>query len=88
MEYKAAWSGCRVVVADRWEKSSKTCSWTCSCCGWVDEDLTLADRTFHCQSCGLVINRDLNAARNLEKLAESSSDSQNACGEGSAGHRS
>jgi putative transposase len=79
--YKARWYGCQVIVADRWFASSRTCS----CCGWVDEQLTLVDRTFHCQSCGLVMDRDLNAAKNLEKLADSSADSQNACGEGSAG---
>ncbi len=81
--YKAAWYGSRVILADRWEPSSKTCSG----CGWVDEDLTLADRTFHCEQCGLVISRDLNAAINLSKLAGSSSDSLNACGVGSAGAR-
>jgi putative transposase len=85
LTYKAAWYGCQVLVASRWEPSSKTCSG----CGWVDEDLTLADRTFVCRNpkvrCGLVIDRDLNAAINLEKLAGSSPDSQNACGEESAG---
>ncbi len=81
LTYKAAWYGCRVIVADRWEKSSKAC---CRC-GWVDEQLTLAARTFRCQNCGLVIDRDLNAAKNLEKLAGSSPDRINACGEGSAG---
>ena len=72
--YKAAWYGARVILADRWEPSSKRCSG----CGWVDADLTLSDRTFHCEQCGLVLDRDLNAAINLEKLAGSSSDSQNA----------
>ena len=81
LSYKAAWYGCRVLVASRWEPSSKTCSG----CGWVDEDLTLADRTFCCEQCGLVIDRDLNAAINLAKLAGSSSERQNACGEESAG---
>jgi putative transposase len=83
LAYKAAWYGCRVVVASRWEPSSKTCSG----CGWVDEDLALSDRVFHCQNpgCGLVMDRDLNAAINLAKLAGSSSDSHNACGAGSAG---
>jgi putative transposase len=81
LTYKAAWYGCRVIVADRWFASSKACSG----CGWVDEALTLADRMFHCQACGHVIDRDLNAAKNLEQLAESSPDSLNACGEGSAG---
>ena len=72
--YKASWYGSRVILADRWEPSSKTCSG----CGWIDADLTLSDRTFHCAQCGLVLDRDLNAAINLEKLAGSSSDSLNA----------
>jgi putative transposase len=79
--YKAAWYGARVILADQWEPSSKRCSG----CGWIDADLTLADRTFHCEQCGLVLDRDLNAAINLEKLAGSSSDSLNACGADSAG---
>jgi len=79
--YKAAWYGCRVIVASRWEPSSKTCS----DCGWVDAALTLADRAFRCESCGLMIDRDLNAAVNLVKLAGSSPESQNAGGEDSAG---
>ncbi|PWT78103.1 MAG: transposase [Chloroflexi bacterium] len=73
--YKASWYGARVILADRWEPSSKRCSG----CGWLDADLTLSDRTFHCEQCGLVLDRDLNAAINLAKLAGSSSDSQNAC---------
>jgi putative transposase len=66
--YKAGWYGSQVLIASRWEPSSKTCSG----CGWVDEALTLADRTFHCRNprvaCGLVLDRDLNAALNLRKL--------------------
>ena len=81
LTYKAAWYGCRVLVASRWEPSSKTCAG----CGWVDDDLTLADRTFCCEKCGLVLDRDLNAAINLAKLAGSSSERQNVCGEESAG---
>ena len=81
--YKASWYGSRVVLADRWEPSSKRCSE----CGWVDEDLTLADRVYRCAQCGLVLDRDLNAAINLAQLAGSSSDSQNACRATSAGAR-
>jgi len=83
LSYKAAWYGCRVLVASRWEPSSKICSG----CGWVDEDLTLANRMFRCQNpaCGLMLDRDLNAARNLATLAGSLSERQNACGEESAG---
>jgi putative transposase len=86
LTYKAAWYGSRVVLVDRWEPSSKTCSG----CGWVDDDLELSDRIFVCRNqarpdCGLVLDRDLNAALNLRKLAGSSSESENACGVGSAG---
>jgi len=64
IEYKAAWNGVEVVVADRWYPSSKTCSG----CGNV-KDLTLADRVYTCPVCGLVMDRDLNAAVNLSRLA-------------------
>jgi putative transposase len=81
--YKAAWYGSQVVLASRWEPSSKTCSG----CGWVDEHLDLSDRVFRCQNagCGEILDRDLNAAINLRKLAGSSPESLNACREASAG---
>ena len=41
---------------------------TCSRCGTVKAKLPLAERTFRCQACGLVLDRDLNAARNLAAL--------------------
>ena len=63
LEYKAAWYGTELVVADRWFPSSKTCSG----CGVVKADLTLSDRVYECTSCGLVIDRDLNAAVNLAR---------------------
>jgi putative transposase len=97
LTYKAAWYGSRVVVVSRWEPSSRTCSG----CGWRDDDLELSDRVFVCRNpdqpaCGLVLDRDLNAAINLHtlatcadtaQLAGSSSERQNACGEESAGRR-
>ncbi len=46
-----------LILADRFFPSSKTCSR----CGTKKQDLTLADRIFSCD-CGLVIDRDLNAA--------------------------
>src|SRR5262249_60546910 len=86
LAYTAWWYGCRVIVSERRFASSRTCSG----CGWRDETLTLADRTFACQrpdrpDCGLVIDRDLHAASNFAKLAGSASDSPTACGAGSAG---
>jgi putative transposase len=61
IEYKAAWSGVHVHLADRWYPSSKTCS----ACGVVKTKLCLSERVYRCESCGLVLDRDLNAARNL-----------------------
>ncbi|MFF2945446.1 zinc ribbon domain-containing protein, partial [Streptomyces niveus] len=48
-------------LCDRWFPSSRTCS----ACGWQKPSLTLAERVFTCGQCGLVIDRDLNAARNI-----------------------
>jgi putative transposase len=63
LEYKAAWYGTQVVVADRWFPSSKTCSG----CGTINANLTLADRVYDCGACALVIDRDVNAAVNLAR---------------------
>jgi putative transposase len=64
--YKTTWNGGRLHVADRWFPSSKTCSE----CGVTKAKLPLRDRTFLCDACGLVLDRDLNAARNLARLVE------------------
>ena len=61
LSYKAEAVGLPVKVVSRWYPSSKTCS----CCGWRDEQQTLADRTFTCRACGVVLDRDFNAACNL-----------------------
>ncbi|HVA51953.1 MAG TPA: RNA-guided endonuclease TnpB family protein, partial [Acidimicrobiales bacterium] len=61
--YKARWHGVEVRVVDRYFPSSKTCSG----CGVVRNDLDLSTRTYSCRSCGLVIDRDLNAAINLAR---------------------
>jgi putative transposase len=61
--YKARWHGVEVRVVDRYFPSSKTCSG----CGAVRNDLDLSTRTYSCGACGLVIDRDLNAAINLAR---------------------
>jgi putative transposase len=66
LDYKAADAGVRLVVADRWYPSSKTCS----ACGAVRAKLTLAQREFMCDDCGTRLDRDYNAARNLAALAD------------------
>jgi putative transposase len=75
LAYKTGWNGGRVVLAGRFYPSSKTCS----ACGTVKAKLFLSERTFRCD-CGLVLGRDVNAARNLLYLAASGVESQNACG--------
>lgn len=64
MGYKAKWYGCEVLIADRYYPSSKRGSR----CGQVKADLALNEREYHCEDCGLVMDRDLNAAINLEQL--------------------
>ena len=65
LDYKTTDAGVRLVVADRWYPSSKTCS----ACGAVRAKLTLAQPQFVCENCGTRLDRDLNAARNLAALA-------------------
>ena len=64
LEYKCNWYGKKLVVIDRFYPSSKTCSK----CGWKKEDLTLSDRVFKCENCGIEIDRDLNASINIERV--------------------
>jgi putative transposase len=68
LRYKTARHGGRLLVADRWFASSKTCS----ACGAVRPKLTLAERTYRCadDACGHVADRDVNAAANLAAWGE------------------
>lgn len=65
LTYKCEWAGVRLHVADRWFASSKTCSG----CGTAKAKLALSERTYVCTACGLVLDRDVNAAKNLAALA-------------------
>ena len=62
LEYKAPMYGTEIVVHDRWFPSSKACSG----CGHIKEALWLSERTYSCAACGLVLDRDHNAALNLQ----------------------
>jgi len=77
LEYKTVRSGAVLRVIDRWYPSSKTCS----NCGVVKAKLSLSERTFNCDDCGLSIDRDLNAAVNIQ-VAGSAPETLNARGEG------
>ena len=61
LEYKAKWYGKELVKIGRFYPSSKTCHH----CGHVKEDLSLEDRYYTCPNCGELIDRDLNAAKNI-----------------------
>jgi putative transposase len=74
--YKTTWNGGTLIVADRWFPSSKTCSG----CGAAKATLPLSERTYRCSNCGLVLDRGVNAARNLLKLAASGAERLNTCG--------
>ena len=65
MEYKAAWNGVKVIIADRFFPSSKLCS----CCGKIKKDLKLSDRIYKCE-CGNVMDRDYQASLNLKRYGE------------------
>lgn len=77
IRYKCDWYGISLLEADRWFPSSKQCSR----CGQRKESLTLSERTYACPSCGLMIDRDLNAAINLKQLSTASSAGSEACGD-------
>jgi putative transposase len=77
IRYKCSWYGINLLTADRWFPSSKQCS----SCGHRQEALTLSERTYCCPVCGLVIDRDSNAAINLKQLSTASSAGSEACGE-------
>lgn len=62
--YKSEWYGSRLVVADRFYPSSRTCSG----CGVIKGTLVLGERVFDCDACGLSLDRDENAAINLRRL--------------------
>lgn len=63
MRYKCEMYGIEFIQVDRFYPSSKTCS----NCGCIKRDLKLSDRIYKCNECGLEIDRDFNAAINLER---------------------
>lgn len=64
LSYKSEWYGGTLVEIGRFFPSSKLCRF----CGCINSDLTLADRSWTCD-CGAVLDRDRNAALNIERQA-------------------
>ena len=67
MRYKCEWNSIKLITANRFYASSKTCS----ICGNIKKDLKLSDRTYHCENCGAMIDRDINASMNLYQFGQS-----------------
>ena len=66
LAYKSGWNGVAFEKADRWFASTKTCSG----CGQKKVAMDLSEREYVCMGCGLVLDRDLNAARNLAQYVK------------------
>jgi putative transposase len=80
LTYKAALYGTHLVVINRFYPSSKICS----DCGYVKAELSLRERIYTCECCGMVLDRDVNAAVNLLHeafITTGSSSGSDACGE-------
>jgi putative transposase len=84
LEYKCRWYGSVLIFAPKNFPSTKMCSRS----RHIKESISLLERVYHCDICGLVIDRDLNSALNLENYARqvlglttASSAGSNACGE-------
>jgi putative transposase len=64
LEYKLQWRGGEIIEIGSFDPSSKMCSR----CGNIKRDLKLSDRIYHCDICGLIIDRDLNASINIRNM--------------------
>ena len=65
LKYKCEWNGIHLIMAPTFYASSKYCS----CCGHKKTDLKLSDREWTCSNCGEHLDRDVNAAKNLQYYA-------------------
>ena len=81
LEYKTAWYGSSVATIGRYEPSSKVCS----SCGAVKPKLSLGERVYDCDQCGMRLDRDVNAARNILAWATGGRDQPPAPGTGADG---
>ncbi|GAU78224.1 mobile element protein [Fusibacter sp. 3D3] len=62
LNYKLMEQGKHLVKIDKWFPSSKKCS----VCGIVKKTLSLSERTYHCEDCGMTMDRDYNASINIK----------------------
>jgi putative transposase len=77
LRYKAEWSGSEILNVDRFFPSSKLCSE----CGEEHQALKLSERQWVCLSCGVMHDRDTNAAINILKETTAGAAGSHACGD-------
>jgi len=65
LKYKADWYGRTILEVDRFAPTSKMCNK----CGYIKQDLKLSDRVWTCPKCGIIHDRDINAAKNILDIA-------------------
>ena len=64
LKYKCSWNGIHLIMAPTFYASSKYCS----ICGHKHNEFKLSDREWTCSNCGTHLDRDVNAAKNLQFL--------------------
>ena len=70
LKYKALWAGTVIVQIGRFEPSSQLCS--TDGCDYKNQALTLSERKWTCPKCKTIHDRDINAAKNIEKIGRGS----------------
>ena len=66
LEYKSEWYGRELIIAPSNYASSQLCS---NCGNKSSQTKDLSCRTYICPVCGMIMDRDINASKNLLKLA-------------------
>jgi putative transposase len=64
LKYKAEWYGVIIIEIGGFTPTSKRCH----NCGYINAELSLSDRTWTCPVCGLLLDRDVNAAKNIKMI--------------------
>jgi putative transposase len=64
--YKAEEAGRQIIRIPRFEPTSKTCS----NCGEINHSLKFSDREWICMDCGVLHDRDYNAAKNIKRVGQ------------------
>jgi putative transposase len=79
LQYKTDWKGKQIIKIGRFEPSSKLCS----VCGYKNKELKLSDRQWTCPNCGILHDRDINAAINIRNIGLNTAGTAGfqACGE-------